>query len=94
MRVMRMSRRRRSPAEPALTVAEPSAPQQPHRTERPERELASRHNDGLHIVLLWDPRRDAVAISVADSRNGHEIRFPVKGSRALDAFHHPFAYAP
>ena len=35
-----------------------------------------------------------VVISVADARNGHEIRFPVGASRAMDAFHHPFAYAP
>jgi hypothetical protein len=57
------------------------------------RELACRENDGLRVVLLWHPRHDEVTVSVADSRTGDRFQFPVQGERALDAFHHPFAYA-
>lgn len=58
------------------------------------RELASRHNDGLEIVLLWHPRENEVTVSVADSRSGDRIEFFVDREHALDAFHHPFVYAP
>jgi len=57
------------------------------------RELACRENDGVRIVLHWHPGPDEVTVSVADSRTGDHFRFPVDGDRALDAFHHPFAYA-
>jgi hypothetical protein len=92
MRIMQLGKRRRSL--PAHVVASSDEPARPEGAVGAERELASRENDGLHIVLLWDPRDDAVAISVADRREGHRIRFRVEASRALDAFRHPFAYAP
>jgi hypothetical protein len=89
MRAMRLSRgRKQRTTRPAHVVAAADEP------ERPERELMSRVSDGLRIVLLWHPREDAVAVSVEDFETGREIRFSVDGSRALDAFHHPFAYAP
>jgi two-component system sensor histidine kinase MtrB len=62
-----------------------------HRRET--RELARRENDGLAVVLLWDPSEDAVTVSVADARTGDRFQLTVDGSRALDAFYHPFAYA-
>jgi hypothetical protein len=58
------------------------------------RELARRMSDGLEIVLLWHPANDAVSVSVADEHTGHSVAFPVPSARALDAFHHPFVYAP
>ena len=27
------------------------------------RELAARENDGIHVLLLWHPRQDAVTVS-------------------------------
>jgi hypothetical protein len=57
------------------------------------RELASRKNDGMSILLLWHPREDEVTVSVADARTGEYFEIPVERERALEAFHHPFAYA-
>ena len=71
------------------------APEEPEATTGPSsRELASRENDGLHICLLWHPLRDAVTVAISDLRTGDRFEFPVAGERALDAFNHPFAYAP
>ena len=61
---------------------------------RPEvRELAARESDGIHVVLLWHSRDDEVSVSVDDTRTGRYFELPVERDRALDAFHHPFAYA-
>ena len=57
------------------------------------RELATRENDGLAVVLLWHPCEDALTVAVADERTGDRFRFEVDRTRALDAFYHPFAYA-
>ncbi len=35
------------------------------------RELAARENDGIHVLLLWHPRQDAVTVSVDDTRTQH-----------------------
>jgi hypothetical protein len=39
------------------------------------------------------PRRDAVTVSVDDTRGGHRFDLAVARDRALEAFYHPFAYA-
>jgi len=57
------------------------------------KELAYREQDGLEIVLLWDPRSDDVCIDVLDQRDDSFLRIPVAGRFALDAFHHPYAYS-
>jgi len=58
------------------------------------RELAHRRNDGLDIRLLWDPATDRVAVSLHDAKTGEGFEVEVgPGERALDVFHHPFAYA-
>jgi hypothetical protein len=57
------------------------------------RELASRHSDGISVMLLWHPREDQVTVSVADAKTGEIFELPVERERAMDAFHHPFAYA-
>lgn len=57
------------------------------------RELAARESDGLHVVLLWHPREDALTVSVEDDRLGDRFQLAVAPDRALDAFYHPFAYA-
>jgi hypothetical protein len=58
------------------------------------RELAARVADGIAIALLWHPAQDSVSIAVQDAETGHAVEFPVARERALEAFHHPFAYAP
>jgi len=62
-------------------------------TTSESQELAARESNGVHILLLWQPRADALTISVEDSRTGHRFKFAVAPDRALDAFYHPFAYA-
>jgi hypothetical protein len=57
------------------------------------RELAARECDGISVRLLWDPRENAVTVSVEDARVGDCFQLAVTPERALDAFHHPFAYA-
>jgi hypothetical protein len=57
------------------------------------RELAARESDGLHVQLLWHPRKDVLTVSVEDSRAGERFQLAVARDRALDAFYHPFAYA-
>ena len=59
-----------------------------------KRELARRRGGGYDIVLRWDPESDSVSIAVDDDRTGESIEFDVPRKQALDAFTHPFAYAP
>ena len=57
------------------------------------RELAARESDGIHVLLFWDPRENAITVSVEDARADDCFQLAVSPERALDAFHHPFAYA-
>jgi hypothetical protein len=57
------------------------------------RELAARESDGIHVLLLWHPRANALTVSVEDARLGDCFQLSVAPHRALDAFYHPFAYA-
>jgi hypothetical protein len=57
------------------------------------RELAARESGGIRVLLLWHPREDAVTVSVEDARAGQRFEVAVRRDHALDAFHHPFAYA-
>ena len=58
------------------------------------RELAHRRNDGLDIRLLWDSGTDQVTVALHDGKTGEGFEVEVgPGERALDVFHHPFAYA-
>jgi hypothetical protein len=57
------------------------------------RELAIRENNGLAVVLSWNPGEDALIVCVDDSRTGDRFCLEVDRTRALDAFYHPFAYA-
>ena len=58
------------------------------------RELAHRHQDGLDVTLLWDAQSNEVSIELLDERQETAITFGVDAKCALDAFHHPYAYAP
>jgi hypothetical protein len=57
------------------------------------RELASRDGDGVHVLLLWHPRENALTVWVEDVHVGDRFNIAVAPDRALDAFYHPFAYA-
>jgi hypothetical protein len=58
------------------------------------RELDSRVSDGIHVRLLWHVCGGQVSVSVDDAKTGaaFEVLVP-EGARALDVFHHPYAYA-
>ena len=59
-----------------------------------KRELARRRGGGYDVTLRWDPRTDSVSVVVEDDRTGEAIEFDVPRNDAIDAFTHPFAYAP
>jgi hypothetical protein len=57
-------------------------------------ELDSRVNDGIHVRLLWGERDARLAVTVSDSKTCEAFVLEVReGERALDVFHHPYAYA-
>ncbi len=57
------------------------------------RELDARTIDGLDVRLLWNSADDSLTVTVADSRTEEFFVLPVSAVSALEAFHHPFAYA-
>ncbi len=58
------------------------------------RELAYRHQDGLEVTLLWNALSNEVSIELVDERHETALAFAVDAKYALDAFYHPYAYAP
>ena len=57
------------------------------------RELDFRSNDGLEVALLWEPAANRLKVSVRDTKGGDDFELDVTPSEAIDAFHHPYAYA-
>ena len=57
-------------------------------------ELAQRQNDGIEVTLLWSRDDDSVAVHVRHLRTGKTAELTVEPDRALEAYYHPFAYAP
>jgi hypothetical protein len=57
------------------------------------RELDFRSSDGLDVALLWDPETDRLKVTVFDGRSGDDFELKVPSHEAMDAFHHPYAYA-
>ena len=57
------------------------------------RELDDRSNEGIDVALLWNPQTNRVWVSVVDGRRGDAFVLDVDPSDALDAYHHPYAYA-
>jgi len=56
-------------------------------------ELAHRNQNRLEVTLLWDPTSNEVCVDVIDHVDDTAFRLPIAGHLALDAFHHPYAYA-
>jgi hypothetical protein len=58
------------------------------------RELDSRTSDGIEVQLLWHPLDGHVSVTVNDTKTGERFELAVRpGQRALDVYHHPYAYA-
>lgn len=56
-------------------------------------ELAFRSGDGIQVSLMWERATNAVIVVVLDRKHDTYFEVPVQpGQRALDVFHHPFAY--
>jgi hypothetical protein len=72
-----------------------AAPITARRAPRPRaQELAHREGDGLEVTLVWYAETDRVAVRVNDTSTGDRFELRVARDGALDAFNHPFAYAP
>jgi len=57
-------------------------------------ELASRETNGITVRLLWSPSTNLVTVDVDDAANDDYFELILgEHERALDVFHHPFAYA-
>jgi hypothetical protein len=58
------------------------------------RELDHRVSDGIDVRLLWRPHGYRALVAVSDAKTGQSFTIEVgRDQRALDVFHHPFAYA-
>jgi hypothetical protein len=58
------------------------------------RELDSRTFDGIEVRLLWSEHDGRVLVAVADGKTGDAFSIEVReDERAMDVFHHPYAYA-
>ena len=62
--------------------------------EEPARELAQRQNGALEVLLLWHAQNGLVELSVRDLATGRGFHTEVAPDRAIDAFYHPYVYAP
>jgi hypothetical protein len=58
------------------------------------RELDRLTGDGIEVRLLWSQNDGRVTVAVTDTKTGEAFELPVRdGERALEVFHHPYAYA-
>jgi len=57
------------------------------------RELDFRSNDDLEVALHWQPETNRTSVSVFDAKTGDDFDLDVDPVEAMDAFHHPYAYA-
>ena len=62
-------------------------------TQTLAQELLVREADGIEVSLVWRKDADTLAVVVNDERIGASFEVVAPRDRALDAFHHPFAYA-
>jgi hypothetical protein len=56
-------------------------------------ELDYRANDGVEVWLLWTPADDRLFVLVVDTKAEDSFEVDVDAASAVDAFHHPYAYA-
>jgi hypothetical protein len=58
------------------------------------KELAQRQTGSVEVRLLWYAEADRVEVSLYDSETDTGFHVDVPPADALDAFNHPYAYAP
>jgi hypothetical protein len=63
------------------------------KTTGPTRELAQRLSGTDEVLLFWNPEIDTLELRVRDVATGTGFQLNVTPEQALDAFHHPYAYA-
>jgi hypothetical protein len=56
------------------------------------RELAHRSSNGIDVSLYWDEIGDMLSLEVYAAKSDELFELDVPRDRALDAFHHPYAY--
>jgi hypothetical protein len=56
-------------------------------------ELDHRSNDGIDVSLLWNRTGGELVVLVCDTKADEVLELQAAPDRALDVFHHPFAYA-
>ncbi len=59
---------------------------------RSTRELAHRRSGEIEVFLLWHPAFNRVELCILDLATSLSMHLDVAPDRALDAFHHPYAY--
>jgi hypothetical protein len=81
---------------PHIRYEGPAHPDElPQESPAGTRELDSRTSDGIHVRLLWHTDEERVSVAVEDIKTGEAFEVAVTDpERALDVFHHPYAYAP
>jgi hypothetical protein len=57
-------------------------------------QLAHRSTDGIEVSLFLSKPSNQVTIELVDNRIDERLEFEVAHNKALDAFRHPYAYAP
>ncbi len=57
-------------------------------------ELAHRRSNGLDVALLWSRRTGRLVVAVSDDRTDESFSLDAPRDRALDVYHHPYAYKP
>lgn len=58
----------------------------------PRRELAERSSSGTQVRLLWQQGSRELWVEIRE-QDERVLAIPVQPELALDAFHHPYAYA-
>jgi hypothetical protein len=57
-----------------------------------QRELAHRSSNGIEVSLFWMKVGNTLTVEVLDTKSDEFFVLEVPSDRALDAFHHPYAY--
>jgi hypothetical protein len=57
------------------------------------KELDTRISNEIEVSLLWSSADNRVLVRVYDASTEEELELEVDPAHALDAFHHPYAYA-
>ncbi len=56
-------------------------------------ELDYRESDGIEVSLLWSRATNDLSVLVVDTKTDELLELRIRPHEAMDAFHHPFAYA-